>query len=102
MPVTGPREAQKGSPVFLPPRRDVHLARKLGWNWAVMAVWINSAAAAWLSMRTDAADFCRYSRSRADMWIGTFLAAVLGQGISVSSQLDDQRAEPLHRRPGHV
>jgi NCS1 nucleoside transporter family len=56
---------------------------KLGWNWAVMAVWINSAAAAWLSMITDAADFCRYSRSRADMWIGTFLAAVLGQGISV-------------------
>jgi purine-cytosine permease-like protein len=48
-----------------------------------MAVWVNSAAAAWLSMITDAADFCRYSRSRADMWIGTFLAAVLGQGISV-------------------
>lgn len=56
---------------------------KLGWNWAVMAVWINAGAAAWLSMITDAADFCRYSRSRADMWVGTFLAAVLGQGISV-------------------
>ncbi|PZR90079.1 MAG: hypothetical protein DLM67_17980 [Candidatus Nephthysia bennettiae] len=56
---------------------------KLGWNWVVMAVWVNAAAAAWLSMITDAADFCRYSRSRADMWVGTFLAAVLGQGISV-------------------
>lgn len=29
-------------------------------------------------MITDAADFCRYSRSRFDMWFGTILAAVTG------------------------
>jgi NCS1 nucleoside transporter family len=54
-----------------------------GWSWALMAVWVNSSAAAWLSMITDAADFCRYSRSRVDMWVGTMLAAVIGQTISV-------------------
>jgi NCS1 nucleoside transporter family len=56
---------------------------KAGSNWALMAVWVNSSAAAWLSMITDAADFCRYSRSRVDMWIGTLLAAVVGEAIAV-------------------
>jgi NCS1 nucleoside transporter family len=56
---------------------------KAGWSWALMAVWVNTSAAAWLSMITDAADFCRYSRSRMDMWIGTLLAAVLGEAIAV-------------------
>lgn len=56
---------------------------KEAWNWAVMAVWVNSAAAAWFSMCTDAADFCRYSRTRLDMWIGTLLAAIIGQTIAV-------------------
>ena len=35
-------------------------------------------------MITDAADFCRYTRSRADMWWGTMLAGVLATGFSVS------------------
>ena len=50
----------------------------VGWQWALFALWTNSVAAAWLSMVTDAADFCRYSRTRADMWVGTMSAAVVG------------------------
>jgi NCS1 family nucleobase:cation symporter-1 len=49
-----------------------------GWSWPVLVVWLNGMAAAWLTMVTDAADFCRYSRSRADMWVGTISAAVIG------------------------
>ncbi|MER5349424.1 cytosine permease [Kitasatospora sp. NPDC002551] len=49
-----------------------------GWQWAVFAVWVNAVAAAWFSQVTDAADYCRYSRSRKDMWIGTMAAALLG------------------------
>jgi NCS1 family nucleobase:cation symporter-1 len=40
--------------------------------------------AAWLTMITDAADFCRYTRSRKDMWWGTMLAGLLASGFSVS------------------
>ena len=55
---------------------------KVGWQWALFALWLNSTAGAWLSMITDAADFCRYSRSRRDMWIGTMSAAVVGAFVS--------------------
>ncbi|MBO2455736.1 cytosine permease [Actinomadura barringtoniae] len=48
---------------------------------ALIALWTTSMAAAWFSNFTDAADFCRYSRTRVDMWVGTFLAAVVGQLI---------------------
>lgn len=54
-----------------------------GWSWALVAVWINAGAANWLSMITDAADFCRYSRTRTDMWVGTLLAATFGMLIAV-------------------
>jgi len=50
----------------------------VGWGWGVFIVWLNTLAAIWLSMVTDAADFCRYSRTRKDMWIGTMLAAIFG------------------------
>lgn len=50
----------------------------VGWKWAVFALWTNSVAAAWFSQVTDAADYCRYSNSRADMWIGTMAAALIG------------------------
>ena len=53
-----------------------------GWQWAVFALWVNAVASAWLSMITDAADFCRYSSTRADMWIGTMAAAVVGTVFS--------------------
>ena len=65
--------------------------RVLGFAWGVWgggyllgAVWLNSLTGAWLTMITDAADFCRYTRSRADMWWGTMLAGVLATGFSVS------------------
>ncbi len=54
----------------------------VGWQWALVALWINSVAAAWYSMVTDAADFCRYSRTRVDMWIGTLSAAIVGTTIA--------------------
>lgn len=52
-----------------------------GMKWALILLWATSMAAAWFSNFTDAADFCRYSKTRIDMWIGTFVAAVLGQLI---------------------
>ncbi|NIH78463.1 purine-cytosine permease family protein [Amycolatopsis viridis] len=55
----------------------------LSWNtgglsWPLLALWINSVASGWLSMITDASNWCRYSRSRADMWIGTASAVLVG------------------------
>lgn len=47
-------------------------------HWALFAAWANGMAAGWIVMITDAADFCRYSSSRADMWFGTLLAAFTG------------------------
>ncbi len=49
-----------------------------GPHWLLFATWLNGAAAAWLTMITDAADFCRYSRTRVDMWLGTLGAAAVG------------------------
>ncbi|MDT7723755.1 MAG: hypothetical protein QOI21_331 [Actinomycetota bacterium] len=54
----------------------------IGWHWPLLALWLNSVASAWLSMITNASDFCRYSRSRKDMWIGTLAAAVVGTLIA--------------------
>jgi NCS1 nucleoside transporter family len=60
------------------PARVFHYAGTYGWQWAVFVVWFNGMLASWLTMITDAADFCRYSRTRADMWIGTMLAVLCG------------------------
>ena len=49
-----------------------------GWKWAVFSLWVGSLTAAWLTMITDAADFCRYSSTRTGMWVGTMSAAVVG------------------------
>lgn len=51
---------------------------EVGWEWLVFVTWLNAVAAAWLTMITDAADFCRYSRTRGDMWVGTMAAALIG------------------------
>jgi len=56
----------------------------LGGGYFLAAIWLNSLTGAWLTMITDAADFCRYTRSRVDMWWGTMLAGVLATGFSVS------------------
>ena len=61
-----------------------HLHSYLGGGYLLAAVWLNSLTGAWLTMITDAADFCRYTRSRADMWWGTMLAGILATGFSVS------------------
>ncbi len=65
------------------PDPHFHLASVLryragGWSWPIFVVWMNGITAAWLTLITDAADFCRYSRSRRDMWLGTISAAVVG------------------------
>lgn len=52
------------------------------WQWPLIALWLNSVVSAWLSMIINASDFCRYSRSRVDMWLGTMAAAVLGMLIT--------------------
>jgi NCS1 family nucleobase:cation symporter-1 len=61
-----------------------HLHSYLGGGYFLAAVWLNSLTGAWLTMITDAADFCRYTRSRVDMWWGTMLAGVLATAFSVS------------------
>ncbi len=66
------------------PLAVLHYQSHGGWNYLLCAVWLNSMTAAWLTMITDAADFCRYTRSRRDMWWGTMLAAVLATAFSVS------------------
>jgi NCS1 family nucleobase:cation symporter-1 len=62
----------------------LHFQSHTGWHYLLGAVWLNSMTAAWLTMITDAADFCRYTRSRKDMWWGTMLAGLLASGFSVS------------------
>lgn len=54
----------------------------ISWKWALIALWLNSVISAWMSMITNASDFCRYSRSRVDMWLGTLAAAVMGTLIA--------------------
>ena len=76
--------------VTLATHADPHFAPRAvfgfrGGNWLLFAGWLNTAIATWLTMITDAADFCRYSRSRRDMWIGTLLAA--GSGTFVVSTI---------------
>ncbi len=47
-------------------------------NWLLFVTWMNVVAAGNLTMVTDAADFCRYTRSRRDMWLGTLFGKVGG------------------------
>ena len=49
-----------------------------GWNWALFAGWLNVTIASWFTNIADAADYARYTRSRADMWAGTLAAGALG------------------------
>lgn len=64
------------------PSEAFAFAGSSGLAWAGIALWANSVAATWLTMVTDAADFCRYSRTRVDMWIGTLAAAIVGALLS--------------------
>ncbi len=88
------------------PDPNFHLAPVLryhgtaGWSWPVLVVWLNGITAAWLTMITDAADFCRYSRSRRDMWLGTLSAAILG--TLVASFLGAYAAAATHGANGNI
>jgi nucleobase:cation symporter-1, NCS1 family len=53
-----------------------------GWNWLLFAGWVNITLSSWLTNIADAADFARYTRSRLDMWVGTFSAGALGALLS--------------------
>jgi len=51
-------------------------------NWILFVTWGNAAAAGSITMVTDAADFCRYTRSRSDMWWGTLAGKFLGAAFA--------------------
>jgi NCS1 nucleoside transporter family len=55
-----------------------------GWTWVLLAGWLNVTIAGWLTNITDAADFARYTRSRAEMWAGTLAAGALGAVLSTA------------------
>lgn len=51
-------------------------------TWIMFATWGNAVAAGWITMVTDAADFCRYTRSRRDMWWGTVAGKTIGAAFA--------------------
>jgi NCS1 family nucleobase:cation symporter-1 len=69
--------ANQADPNFAP-SAVLSFPGKAGWNWVIFVAWLNASAAGWLTMITDSADFCRYSRTRLDMWIGTLSAVAIG------------------------
>src|SRR5580658_1915004 len=76
--------ANQADPNFAPSAVLSFTGKNGGWDWVIFVAWFNAAAAGWLTMITDSADFCRYSRSRTDMWIGTLSASAVGTMISGS------------------
>ena len=69
--------ATSGHPGYAP-AEVISYPGKPGSNWLLFVTWMNVVAAGSLTMVTDSADFCRYTRSRADMWWGTLLGKVGG------------------------
>ncbi len=63
------------------PSAVFHFQSSTGWAYGIAAVWLNSLVAAWLTMITDAADFCRYTRSRKDMWWGQYAGRRTRHGL---------------------
>jgi NCS1 family nucleobase:cation symporter-1 len=53
-----------------------------GPQWPVGILWFNTALGGWLTVITDAADFCRYSKSRRQMWIATALGSFSGMTLA--------------------
>src|ERR1700752_2795396 len=60
------------------PSQVFHHAGKPEAGWLLFVTWMNVVAAGSLTMVTDSADFCRYTRSRVDMWWGTLIGKVGG------------------------
>jgi NCS1 family nucleobase:cation symporter-1 len=75
--------ANHNDPNFAP-TKVLSYAGADGWNWLLLAGWLNVTIASWMTNIADAADFARYTRSRADMWAGTFTAGVLGGLLSTA------------------
>ncbi|TCP55036.1 NCS1 nucleoside transporter family [Tamaricihabitans halophyticus] len=74
--------ATHDAPGFSPAEVFSYSGEGNGWQWAIFAVWTNATAATWFTQITDAADYCRYTSSRKDMWLGTMGAALLGATVS--------------------
>lgn len=63
-------------------------------SWVLFVTWLNVTAANSLTMVTDSADFCRYTRGRFDMWWGTIagkwggavFSAVLGAYAAAATE----------------
>jgi NCS1 nucleoside transporter family len=66
------------------PAQVFHYAGKPASGWLLFVTWMNVVAAGSLTMVTDSADFCRYTRSRTDMWWGTLLGKVGGGAFAAS------------------
>src|ERR1700747_2986162 len=66
------------------PSQVFHYAGKPDAGWLLFVTWMNVVAAGSLTMVTDSADFCRYTRSRTDMWWGTLLGKVGGGCFAAS------------------
>ncbi len=60
------------------PSHALHYAGKPEAGWLLFVTWLNVVLSGTLTMVTDSADFCRYTRSRVDMWWGTLLGKVGG------------------------
>lgn len=55
---------------------------KHAWSWVIIAIWFNTGCSSWLSMITDAADFCRYSSDRRVTYRAVGLASLCGTMIA--------------------
>jgi len=51
-------------------------------NWLLFITWANAVAAGSITLVTDSADFCRYTRSRADMYLGTLVGKFFGAAFA--------------------
>jgi len=69
--------ATSGNPGFSPSEVLAYPGKPEA-NWLLFVTWMNVVAAGSLTMITDASDFCRYTKSRFDMWWGTLLGKVGG------------------------
>jgi NCS1 family nucleobase:cation symporter-1 len=70
--------ATSGLPHFSPAEVLAYPGKPEANNWLLFVTWMNVVAAGSMTMITDAADFCRYTKSRTDMWLGTLLGKVGG------------------------
>ena len=70
--------ATSGLPHFSVPEVLAYPGNPEKANWLLFVTWMNVVAAGSLTMVTDSADFCRYTRSRTDMWLGTLIGKVGG------------------------